>query len=147
MMRWIQTLFSGGDTVKAIGDTVDKLFTSDDERLERENERQKADNNYNLEVKKIDASLALSQVEVNKIEAASNNWFAAGWRPAIGWVGAAALAYKFIIYQFMCWIITFYPGVTLPPSPNSDELYPIIFGMLGLGTMRMVEKVKGKNKY
>ena len=37
-MSFLSTLFSGGDTVKAIGDTVDKMFTSDEERLEKQNE-------------------------------------------------------------------------------------------------------------
>ena len=54
-MSWLSTLFNGGDTVKAIGETVDKLFTSDDERLERENERAKADQTYQLELAKLEA--------------------------------------------------------------------------------------------
>jgi hypothetical protein len=142
-MGWLQTLFSGGDTVKAIGETVDKLFTSDDERLERENERARAEQDYNFKLAKLDAGLAQGQIEVNKVEAASASLFVSGWRPALGWVGAVALAYKFIAYPLLCWVLLYYPNAHLPPVPNADELYPLIMGMLGLGSMRMYEKVKG----
>ena len=37
--------------------------------------------------------LALAQIEVNKEEAASASIFKGGWRPAVGGVGASALAY------------------------------------------------------
>src|SRR5687767_13919552 len=42
-------------------------------------------------------SNALSQIEVNKVEAGSTNWFVAGWRPACGWIGALALGYAAIL--------------------------------------------------
>ena len=41
--------------------------------------------------------LALSQIEVNKAEAASGSIFKGGWRPAVGWVCAIAFAYHFIL--------------------------------------------------
>jgi hypothetical protein len=104
-MGWLQTLLGGGDSVKAIGDAVDKLFTSDYERLERENEKAKAEQNFNLELAKLDAQLAQGQIDVNKVEAASTSLFVSGWRPALGWVGAIALAYKYILYPFMCWVL------------------------------------------
>src|ERR1017187_10018678 len=37
-------------------------------------------------------ALALGQLNINSVEAASTNWFIAGWRPAAGWVGVIALA-------------------------------------------------------
>jgi hypothetical protein len=142
-MGWLQTLLGGGDSVKAIGDAVDKLFTSDYERLERENEKAKAEQNFNLELAKLDAQLAQGQIDVNKVEAASTSLFVSGWRPALGWVGAIALAYKYILYPFMCWVLLYYPDAHLPPASNAGELYPLIMGMLGLGGFRTYEKVKG----
>ncbi len=85
----------------------------------------------------------VAQTDINMVEAASNNWFVAGWRPAIGWVGAMALAYKFIVYPSLCWGIAFFPHMQLPPAPNADELYPIIMGMLGIGALRSFDKLKG----
>ena len=33
----------------------------------------------------------LAQIEVNKIEASSKNWFVAGWRPSVGWGCSVAM--------------------------------------------------------
>jgi hypothetical protein len=43
-----------------------------------------------------DLKLATGQIEINKVEAASQSLFVAGWRPAIGWVCGATFAFKFI---------------------------------------------------
>lgn len=37
----------------------------------------------------------MAQIEVNKIEAAHNSMFVAGWRPAIGWICALGMAGNF----------------------------------------------------
>ena len=51
------------------------------------------------ELAQLDAELKLAtgQIEINKVEAASQSLFVAGWRPAIGWVCGAAFAFKFIL--------------------------------------------------
>jgi hypothetical protein len=138
-MNFLSTLFSGGDTVKSIGDTVDKLFTSDEERMEKQNELLKANREFDYLENKLIAEQNTAQAEVNKVEASNTSLFVAGWRPAIGWVGALALFYQFILYPLLCWI----PGIDTPPVPNSDALYPLIMGMLGIGTLRSFDKLKG----
>jgi len=138
-MSFLSTLFNGGDTVKAIGDTVDNLFTSDEERQEKQNELLKANREFDYLENKLIAEQNTAQAEVNKVEANSASWFVAGWRPAIGWVGALALLYQFILYPLLCWI----PGIETPPVPDNDALYPLIMGMLGIGTLRSFDKLKG----
>lgn len=81
----------------------------------------------------------MAQVEVNKIEAASVNWWVAGWRPAIGWTCCAALAYENIIYPMIGNMIH------MQAIENSD-LTSILLALLGLGGMRTYEKVKGVNR-
>ena len=49
------------------------------------------------ELEKEIISLNRAQLEVNKVEAAHNNVFVAGWRPFIGWACGISLAYHFII--------------------------------------------------
>lgn len=142
-MSFLTTLFNGGDAIKSVGESLDKLFTSDDERLERKNELIKAQQAYDLEIAKLDAQSMSNQVDVNKIEAANTNIFISGWRPAIGWVACASLFYKFIAYPAMCWILVYYPDIHLPPVPDAGELYPLITGMLGLGAMRSFDKSRG----
>lgn len=90
-----------------------------------------------------DVTLATAQTDVNKIEAASNRLFVSGWRPFVGWICGMAVGFKFIggPLLFMIGQATGHP-VTLP-NIATDELWPLLLGMLGLGAYRTVEKVKG----
>ncbi len=142
-MSWLSTLFNGGDTVKAIGETVDKLFTSDDERLERENERAKADQTYQLELAKLEAQALQNQTDINKIEAASTNLFVSGWRPFIGWICGYALAYVAIIEPALMFIAAMVGYEGDFPTIDTTITMQVLMGMLGLGGMRSYEKVKG----
>jgi Holin of 3TMs, for gene-transfer release len=88
--------------------------------------------------------LILAQTEINKVEAASTSVFVAGWRPFIGWVCGTALAYDFIVEPFLRFtasVLFGYSGAF--PIINTDALSTVLMGMLGLGAMRTVEKIKG----
>lgn len=143
-MSWLTTLFSGGDTVKALGDTVDKLFTSDDERLERKNESDKAQMAYDLETAKLDAQALQNQTDTNKIEAASTSLFVSGARPFIMWGCGFAMLYSALFEPFMRFlaVVAFgYQGEF--PHVDTNLTSQILMGLLGLGTMRTIEKFKG----
>ena len=86
----------------------------------------------------------LQQIEVNKLEAASSSLFVAGWRPFVGWVGAAGLAYAAIIepvFRFIATVIFSYTG--LFPVLNTEITLQILMALLGIGSMRSFEKFKG----
>lgn len=88
--------------------------------------------------------LALAQVDVNKTEAASTNWFVAGWRPATGWICAGALGYVAIfepIARFAAQVWFHYTGGF--PVIDTTLTMQVLLGMLGLGALRSTEKVKG----
>jgi|TARA_R100001530_G_scaffold113906_1_gene80870 hypothetical protein len=91
--------------------------------------------------------LAKGQLEINKAEAASGSVFKGGWRPAIGWVCAMSLAWTYFAQPFISFAVGAF-GVTLPPLPQLDmgALMPLMLGMLGLGSMRSYEKMKGLTK-
>lgn len=92
-------------------------------------------------------SLSLGQIEVNKVEAASQSLFVAGWRPFIGWVCGVGLAYTFILSPFIRFIAII--AMDAPPEfPKLDtsDLNTILLGMLGLGGLRTFEKVKGVSR-
>jgi hypothetical protein len=94
------------------------------------------------------AALALvqGQMDTNKAEAASASMFVAGWRPAIGWVCAAALMAQYIARPMLQWagVITGHEWPVLPGI--DDNLWQLMLGMLGLGGLRTFEKVKGAAK-
>lgn len=90
--------------------------------------------------------LMLGQIEINKIEAASSDRFVSGWRPYIGWICGSALGYQFLVeplMRFVAQVCFKYSGTF--PVLQMDELTTILLGLLGLGVMRTVEKVKGVN--
>ena len=83
------------------------------------------------------------QIAVNKAEAESGSNFRGGWRPAVGWICAAALGYQFLIRPIAPWIANAF-GANLPPMPGLDgTLTELVFAMLGLGGLRSFEKLKG----
>ncbi len=91
-----------------------------------------------------EVKLALAQVDVNKADAAGASPMQRNWRPAIGWVCAAALAWDTIGRPVVTYGLAI-AGHQVPdlPSLASEQLYALLFGLLGLGGLRTVEKVKG----
>lgn len=138
-MNFLSSLLGAGDTVKAVGDTIDNLFTSDEERLEKQLEFMKAQREYDYLESKLISEQNIAQTEVNKEEAKSSSIFIAGWRPAIGWIGAIALLYQFILYPLLLWL-----PVKEPPKPlDYTMLFTLITGMLGIAGLRSFDKLKG----
>jgi hypothetical protein len=88
-----------------------------------------------------ETELAKGQMDINKAEAGSDGLFKAGWRPFIGWVCGAALCYQYLLKPFIT-IILMYNNVNLDLPILDDTLWQLLFGMLGLGTLRTVEKLK-----
>lgn len=87
-----------------------------------------------------------AQTEVNKVEAASTNWFVAGWRPFIGWVCGAAFAYTFIAQPFALFILAAFGATVTAPALDMGSLMTVLLGMLGLGGLRSWEKTKGVSR-
>ncbi len=88
--------------------------------------------------------LAKLQIQTNLEEAKSTNWFVAGWRPFVGWICGAGLAYVAIfepVARFVAKVFFNYAGDF--PVINTDLTMQVLMGVLGLGAMRSVEKVKG----
>jgi len=124
----------GGDQavagITAVGSIVDNLFTSKDEKLTHEEVRIR-----------LAQAPDMAQIELNKIEASHRSRFVAGWRPFMGWVGGVGLANMFLINPWIQWI-------TGQNGPNLPEgvIMELVFALLGLGTLRTMEKIKGKTK-
>lgn len=89
-------------------------------------------------------SLVQGQLEINKVEAGSSSVLVAGWRPSIGWACCAALAWDNVLKPMVltAYVIAGHMAPALP-TLTSDQLYSLLFGLLGLGGLRTFEKVKG----
>lgn len=89
-----------------------------------------------------DTDLAKLQIETNRAEAATGSLFIAGWRPAIGWVCALALAYQFVVAPVGVWLAGV-AGHPIPPPPKLDDaLWQLMMGMLGMAGLRTFEKMR-----
>jgi hypothetical protein len=102
--------------------------------------------NAKFELFKLQQSGELSQIagqlRINEVEAASASVFVSGWRPFIGWVCGFGLVYSFIGQPLLAWAsLTWH--FAIPPTLDLGTLLTILGGMLGLGTLRTVEKVQG----
>jgi hypothetical protein len=86
-------------------------------------------------------NLVLEQLKINEVESASPHWFVAAWRPAVGWVGVLTLLYSGIGISIATYVGAFWG---IPPLPMIDPTVAtnILYGLLGIGGMRTVEKVK-----
>jgi Holin of 3TMs, for gene-transfer release len=82
------------------------------------------------------------QIDINKIEAASTNWFVAGARPFIMWICGFALAYQFIGFSLLQWAGNIFHFQS-PPALDTNGLITILVSLLGLGTLRTKEKIEG----
>lgn len=102
-----------------------------------------------------DFQLAMQQVILNMEEAKSPRLFVSGWRPAVGWIGVISLGLSYIpkalvLTAFWCYqsYLTYaQPGMNLPPLPVFPDLgvgdvLALLAAILGVGTMRTVEKIK-----
>jgi hypothetical protein len=130
----LSKLFGSSDAiagVTAVGNVLDNLFTSKDEKLTHEEVRMR-----------LAMQPDMAQVELSKIEAQHRSIFVAGWRPWIGWVCGIGVLNMVLINPWIQWIT----GAAGPELPH-QTIMQLTLGMLGLlGTMRTVEKLKGKAK-
>ena len=122
---------------------INRLFPDPAAAAAAQLELLKMQQNGDLAQLAADTDLAKLQIQTNIAEA-SGNWFTAGWRPCIGWVCGAGLAYAALIEPFARFIAKVGFGYTSEfPVIDTNLTMQILMGMLGLGAMRSVEKIKG----
>lgn len=88
-----------------------------------------------------DVKLAMGQIEINKLEASSASLFVSGWRPAVGWVCVVGCGYAFILAPLLGWA-SVNLGWIQPPEIDAGAMTGLLMGLLGLGGLRTVEKIK-----
>lgn len=89
--------------------------------------------------------LLAGQMDINAAEAANSNLFVSGWRPFIGWVCGLAFAWQFILCPMVVFITGYFHYSIPIPIIDNSAMNNVLMGMLGLGTLRTYEKIKGAN--
>ena len=124
--------------VEAVGSVLDKLFTSDEERLTKQEALERL---KNVPVETL-ARVDLAQAQTNTDQAKSNLLFVAGARPFIMWgLGAIYMLVVFVNSLLIPFIYFLKTGIV--PHVNTYELAQILLGMLGLSVMRSFDKKIG----
>jgi len=118
---------------------LDKFIEDKDQKNKLAHEIATMADKHSFEIQK-------AQIEVNKEEAKSRSWWIAGWRPATGWICALAMGYHFIIQPLLIFFLALFGMKMDLPSFDMDTLMTVLLGMLGLGTLRTVEKSKKLTK-
>lgn len=122
-----------GDIIDAVKDLASEVIVDKDKK-----------NELNLELEKLRDignerahEQIIAQIELNKVEASHGSIFVAGWRPFVGWVCGVGLAAQVILFPLLdrvfSWKMEF----------DTELLVLTMSGMLGIGAMRTVEKIKG----
>ena len=134
MLNLLGGLLGGGKggALATISKVVDELHTSEEEKLDNK-----------ILMQRLQQKLAEKQLDVNAKEASHRSVFVAGWRPAIGWCGALALFFAFILSPCIDWYAKFSGMDIVPPAIETGPLLAIVTSMLGVAGMRSFEKAKG----
>jgi hypothetical protein len=108
--------------------------------------RRRAQEAWQIKVLEIAAAESQQQSQVNLEEAKHSSVFVSGWRPAVGWICALSFAWVCVGQPLFSWV---YVLITKQPAPvialPTELLMTTLLGMLGLGTLRTLEKIKGVN--
>ena len=118
--------FTNG-VVKEIGNVIDKLFTSEEERLNAKNEVFKVFQKQQLELQKLQTDVILAE--------ANGNWLQRSWRPIL------MLSFGFIVI----YVKFIAPLFRLPIPPLENEFWDLLqLGIGGYVIGRSAEKIANK---
>lgn len=127
-----------GSAVSSVVNFVSKWFPD---------KTQEQQNQFILEFTQLQGELnaQAAQTDIDKTEAGSASVFVAGWRPFIGWICGAGCAWNWIGISLVHTVAAlFHYQVDLQPASIS-EMMGLLLPMLGLGSMRTIEKINGIN--
>ena len=128
--------------VPAISSLLDRIIPDPDARAKAKLALTEAQNAQALQEMQLALQADQSQTAIDQSEAQNKNLFVAGWRPFIGWVCGVAFAYHFIAQPLLAFIIANAGGNVKLPTFDMQELTTVLMGMLGLGGLRTIEKIK-----
>jgi hypothetical protein len=136
----------GGDALSGIASVINAIRGKDPALAAKLQEIQDENAAKLSQIQLTQAGAAVQgQLAVNKQEAASAQWFVAGWRPAVGWVCACGVGVQFVFGPLATWISGLLGHPVVVPSLDLSSLMALLTGMLGIGGLRTYEKIQGVN--
>lgn len=127
---------SAAAPIEAIGNVIGKVYTSEGEKLSAQEMLERLRQNPQMWAS-----------EVNKLNAQDSRLFNSGWRPSIGWVCSISLALYYIpqytLAAYLWYKMSLDANKLIPYPIDPSSLIEIVGVMLGFGTLRTVEAIKG----
>lgn len=123
--------------ISTVGTVIDRVVPDKNAREKAKEELERALNDQDFQI-------ALEQIKVNAEEAKSENLFKSGWRPSVGWICSIAFALHFVILPLFNWFLMLCGKQPILVPFQMDTLLTVLLGLLGMGTLRTVEKMKIK---
>lgn len=136
-MGIMSKLFGGGvvEPITAVGNILDDLIESPEEKAATD-----------IIKKKIAQRPQMVQAQINQVQASHRSTFVAGARPFIIWVCGFGLGYAWVVRPIIIDICTAL-GIDVTFSVmETQNMIDLVIAILGLGAMRMVEKLGNKTK-
>jgi hypothetical protein len=125
---------------------IDKIFPDKDQADKAKLEMFKMQQDGVFKDMEQQFEIAKLQIQTN-IEDAKQEGLFPKWRSGLGWVCTGAFAYNYVIMPFIAYaVLIFKPDAPEMPILEMGELTTLLFGMLGLGAMRTIERTKGVGK-
>lgn len=128
--------------IPAISQLLDKIIPDPQARENAKLALAQAENSAALQQMQLAMQADANQTAINQEEAKSANLFVSGWRPFIGWVCGVAFAYHFVVQPLLAFAIVANGGEVKLPVFDMQELSTVLMGMLGLGGLRTIEKIR-----
>ena len=131
----------GGDTVKAVGNVIDDMHFSGEEKEK-----------LKLQFAEVEAKLKEKQMAINLADSQSqaggiSGFLQRSWRPLIGFSCALAIFWEFVLSKFILFFLgVFHYEVINIPQLDTGVLMTLVTSLLGLGTLRTIEKSRGLTK-
>lgn len=130
-------------TILGIGEVADLASNIVNKIWPDKSQQEKDALAFQMQKEVLASDLVKGQLAINQAEAASKSIFVAGWRPWIGWICGSAFAWSYVLAPFLNYFAALFGHPVTLPALNLDGMMPVLLGMLGLGTMRTTEKLKG----
>jgi hypothetical protein len=136
------------DSLNPVSALINSVMTVVNKIWPDQTEIQKAQLTAQLQAAVLESDLAKAQIKVNEVEAANSKLFVSGWRPFVGWACGMAFVWAYVAQPVVTWVAVVMFHQTLPSLPALDmgNLLAILTGMLGFGSLRTYEKIKGITK-
>lgn len=126
------------------GKLIDRLFPDENARDQAKIELLKMQQAGELQTITAAIELHKNDAAIGQTEAASADPYTSRWRPTVGYILAAALAFYYVINPLILWVATLSGhAASVPAIGIDDHLWELISGMLGLSAWRTIDKLRG----